>query len=293
MNTSFINWILVLFVSLSWGASFMFTRLAVDEIAPTYLVIARLFLASILLGPIFIRMKDLILMSKEIPSIIILGIINAALPFFLYAYSAQVLSAGTLSILNGTSPLFALIIAITLFKQNTTLLQILGLCLGFVGLLIFIGFNQLSFIFFPVSLCLIGAFCYAYSNNILFKLNHIRSAALASVTMISGFFFSLPLIFMETSEFSLNLSPQIIFAIFFLGLVSTGISFIAYVVLLQRSSPVQASSIIFLVPVTGIFWGAVFLGEAITRNVLIGAAFILVGIALTNLFKPKELSKDV
>ena len=293
MNTSFINWILVLFVSLSWGASFMFTRLAVDEIAPTYLVIARLFLASILLGPIFIRMKDLILMSKEIPSILILGMINAALPFFLYAYSAQDLSAGMLSILNGTSPLFALIIAITLFKQNTTLLQILGLCLGFVGLLIFIGFNQLSFIFFPVSLCLIGAFCYAYSNNILFKLNHIRSAALASVTMISGFFFSLPLIFMETSEFSLNLSPQIIFAIFFLGLVSTGISFIAYVVLLQRSSPVQASSIIFLVPVTGIFWGAVFLGEVITRNVLIGAAFILVGIALTNLFKPKELSKDV
>lgn len=293
MNTSFINWILVLFVSLSWGASFMFTRLAVDEIAPTYLVIARLFLASILLGPIFIRMKDLILMSKEIPSILILGMINAALPFFLYAYSAQDLSAGMLSILNGTSPLFALIIAITLFKQNTTLLQILGLCLGFVGLLIFIGFNQLSFIFFPVSLCLIGAFCYAYSNNILFKLNHIRSAALASITMISGFFFSLPLIFMETSEFSLNLSPQIIFAIFFLGLVSTGISFIAYVVLLQRSSPVQASSIIFLVPVTGIFWGAVFLGEVITRNVLIGAAFILVGIALTNLFKPKELSKDV
>ena len=293
MKATLVNWILVLFVSFSWGASFMFTRLAVDEIAPTYLVIARLFLASILLGPIFIRMKDLILMSREMPSILILGIINAALPFFLYAYSAQDLSAGMLSILNGTSPLFALIIAITLFKQNTTLLQILGLGLGFVGLLIFIGFNQLSFIFFPVSLCLIGAFCYAYSNNILFKLNHIRSAALASVTMISGFFFSLPLIFMETSEFSLNLSPQIIFAIFFLGLVSTGISFIAYVVLLQRSSPVQASSIIFLVPVTGIFWGAVFLGEAITRNVLMGAAFILFGIALTNLFKPKELSKDV
>tara|TARA_B100000989_G_scaffold122685_1_gene90677 strand:+ start:2237 stop:3118 length:882 start_codon:yes stop_codon:yes gene_type:complete len=293
MKATLVNWILVLFVSFSWGASFMFTRLAVDEIAPTYLVIARLFLASILLGPIFIRMKDLILMSREMPSILILGIINAALPFFLYAYSAQDLSAGMLSILNGTSPLFALIIAITLFKQNTTLLQILGLGLGFVGLLIFIGFNQLSFIFFPVSLCLIGAFCYAYSNNILFKLNHIRSAALASVTMISGFFFSLPLIFMETSEFSLNLSPQIIFAIFFLGLVSTGISFIAYVVLLQRSSPVQASSIIFLVPVTGIFWGAVFLGEAITRNVLMGAAFILVGIALTNLFKPKELFKDV
>lgn len=292
MNTSLVNWILVLFVSFSWGASFMFTRLAVDEIAPTYLVVARLFLASILLGPIFIRKKDLVLMSKEIPSILILGIINAALPFFLFAYAAQDLSAGMLSILNGTSPLFALIIAITWFRQNTTLMQIFGLGVGFIGLLVFIGIDQLTFIFYPVLLCLIGAFCYAYSNNILFKLNHIKSAALASVTMISGFFFSLPLIFLEPTNFSLDLSLKIIFAIFFLGLVSTGISFIAYVVLLQRSSPVQASSIIFLVPVTGIFWGAIFLGEVITTKVLLGAGFILSGIALANLFKPKVLSRD-
>ena len=123
----------------------MFTRLAVDEIAPTYLVVTRLFLASILLGPIFIRKKDLILMSKEIPSILILGIINAALPFFLFAYAAQDLSAGMLSILNGTSPLFALIIAITWFRQNTTLMQILGLGLGFLGLMVFIGTDPVSY----------------------------------------------------------------------------------------------------------------------------------------------------
>ena len=122
-----------------------------------------------------------------------------------------------LSILNGTSPLFALIIAITWFRQNTTLMQILGLGLGFIGLMVFIGTDQISFIFYPVLLCLIGAFCYAYSNNILFRLNHIKSAALASVTMISGFFFSLPLIFLEPTYFSMDLSLKIIFAIFFLG----------------------------------------------------------------------------
>ena len=96
MNSSLINWLLVLFVSFSWGASFMFTRLAVEEIAPTYLVVLRLFLASVLLGPIFIRMKDLALMKEQIPAILLLGIINAALPFFLYAYSAQELTAGCL-----------------------------------------------------------------------------------------------------------------------------------------------------------------------------------------------------
>ena len=62
-----------------------------------------------------------------------------------------------LSILNGTSPLFALIIAITWFRQNTTLMQILGLGLGFLGLMVFIGTDQISFIFYPVLLCLIGA----------------------------------------------------------------------------------------------------------------------------------------
>ena len=292
MKISILNWLLVLFVSFSWGASFMFTRLVVEEISPSHLVSIRLLLASLLLGPLFISREDLVKMSKVVPALMLLGIINAALPFFLFAWSAQELSAGMLSILNGTSPLFALIIAILLFKQNTTFLQVLGLIVGFVGLIIFIGLDEIRVVFFPVTLCLIGAFCYAYSNNILFKLNHIKSSALASATMMSGFIFSIPLFLSEPQSFSFNLSLKTYLATLFLGLVSTGISFIAYVVLLQRSSPVQASSIIFLVPITGIFWGAIFLNEAIDQKVILGSFCILIGIGLTNIFKPKKLLRD-
>ena len=241
MKTTIINWLLVLFVSFSGGASFMFTRLVVEEISPSHLVSIRLLLAALLLGPLFINKEEFLKMSKVIPSLILLGIINAALPFFLFAWSAQELTAGMLSILNGTSPLFALIIAILLFRQNTTFLQVIGLLAGFIGLLIFIGFDEIRVVFFPVTLCLIGAFCYAYSNNVLFKLNHINSSALASATMLSGFIFSIPLFLSEPQSFSFDLSLKTYFATLFLGLVSTGISFIAYVVLLQRSSPVQAS----------------------------------------------------
>ena len=292
MKTTIINWLLVLFVSLSWGASFMFTRLVVEEISPSHLVSIRLLLAALLLGPLFINKEEFLKMSKVIPSLILLGIINAALPFFLFAWSAQELTAGMLSILNGTSPLFALIIAILLFRQNTTFLQVIGLLAGFIGLLIFIGLDEIRVVFFPVTLCLIGAFCYAYSNNVLFKLNHINSSALASATMLSGFVFSIPLFLSEPQSFSFDLSLKIYLATLFLGLVSTGISFIAYVVLLQRSSPVQASSIIFLVPITGIFWGAIFLNENIDQKVILGSVCILVGIGLTNIFKPKKLLRD-
>ena len=292
MKTTIFNWLLVLFVSFSWGASFMFTRLVVEEISPSHLVSIRLFLATVLLGPLFISKEELLKMSKVIPSLILLGIINAALPFFLFAWSAQELTAGMLSILNGTSPLFALIIAIILFRQNTTFLQVIGLLAGFIGLLIFIGLDEIRVVFFPVTLCLIGAFCYAYSNNILFKLNHINSSALASATMASGFIFSIPLFLSEPQSFSFDLSLKTYLATFFLGLVSTGISFIAYVVLLQRSSPVQASSIIFLVPITGIFWGAIFLDENIDQKVILGSLCILIGIGLTNIFKPKKLLRD-
>ena len=292
MKTTIINWLLVLFVSLSWGASFMFTRLVVEEISPSHLVSIRLLLAALLLGPLFINKEELLKMFKVIPSLILLGIINAALPFFLFAWSAQELTAGMLSILNGTSPLFALIIAILLFRQNTTFLQVIGLLAGFIGLLIFIGLDEIRVVFFPVTLCLIGAFCYAYSNNVLFKLNHINSSALASATMLSGFIFSIPLFLYEPQSFSFDLSLKTYLATLFLGLVSTGISFIAYVVLLQRSSPVQASSIIFLVPITGIFWGAIFLNENIDQKVILGSLCILVGIGLTNIYKPKKLLRD-
>ncbi len=292
MKTTIINWLLVLFVSLSWGASFMFTRLVVEEISPSHLVSIRLLLAALLLGPLFINKEEFLKMSKVIPSLILLGIINAALPFFLFAWSAQELTAGMLSILNGTSPLFALIIAILLFRQNTTFLQVIGLLAGFIGLLIFIGLDEIRVVFFPVTLCLIGAFCYAYSNNVLFKLNHINSSALASATMLSGFVFSIPFFLPEPQSFSFDLSLKTYLATLFLGLVSTGISFIAYVVLLQRSSPVQASSIIFLVPITGIFWGAIFLNENIDQKVILGSLCILVGIGLTNIFKPKKLLRD-
>lgn len=270
----------------------MFTRLVVEEISPSHLVSLRLLLASLLLAPLFITIKDLQQMSKVIPSLILLGVINAALPFFLFAWSAQELTAGMLSILNGTSPLFALIIAIMFFKQNTTLLQVIGLLVGFAGLLIFIGLDEIRVLFFPVTLCLCGAFCYAYSNNVLFKLSHIKSSALASATMVSGFIFSIPLFLSEPQAFSFDLSLKTYLAVFFLGLVSTGISFIAYVALLQRSSPVQASSIIFLVPITGIFWGVIFLNENIDQKIIIGSMLILLGIGLTNFFKPRKLLKE-
>ena len=292
MKTTLINWLLVIFVSFSWGASFMFTRLVVEEISPSHLVSLRLLLASLLLAPLFITIEDLQQMSKVIPSLILLGVINAALPFFLFAWSAQELTAGMLSILNGTSPLFALIIAIMFFQQNTTLLQVVGLLVGFAGLLIFIGLDEIRVLFFPVTLCLCGAFCYAYSNNILFKLSHIKPSALASATMVSGFIFSIPLFLSEPQVFSFDLSLKTYLAVFFLGLVSTGISFIAYVALLQRSSPVQASSIIFLVPITGIFWGVIFLNENIDQKIIIGSMLILLGIGLTNFFKPRKLLKE-
>ena len=66
----------------------MFTRLVVEEISPSHLVSIRLLLASLLLGPLFINREDLVQMSKVVPALMLLGIINAALPFFLFAWSA-------------------------------------------------------------------------------------------------------------------------------------------------------------------------------------------------------------
>ena len=94
----------------------MFTRIVVEEMSPSHLVSIRLLLAALLLGPLFISKEELLKMTKVIPYMMLLGVINAALPFFLFSWSAQELTAGMLSILNGT-PLQLLQTKQILFKE--------------------------------------------------------------------------------------------------------------------------------------------------------------------------------
>ena len=247
MNNFFINIVLIVAIGLTWGASFMFTKIASPVVGPVDLVISRLIIAAVFLAPIFLRKRYFKDFKNHIKPLIIFGIFNASLPFFLFAYAALEVNAGTLSVMNATSPLFAFVISILWLRFAFSWIQLIGLMIGFTGLIVFVGYESFQFSWVPIICCLIAAFMYGACSNYLYKLSDIDPAYLATMTLIVG----------------------------------------TFVILIRRMGPVGASSVLFVVPVAGMVWANIFLNESITISMLSGCFLILLGVGMTNFYGPK------
>ena len=126
-RNSVIDWSLILAIGVAWGASFLFIKVAAPEVGPITLVFSRLLIASLILTPIFVRFDNLKNLKKDFLPLILLACINASIPFYLFSQAALNLNAGTMSVLNGTTPLFSFIIATVWLKLNTNLVQLMGI----------------------------------------------------------------------------------------------------------------------------------------------------------------------
>lgn len=189
-----------------------------------------------------------------------------------------------MSVINGTTPLFAFIIASLWLRLGSNWIQLLGISIGMVGLLIFVGYESLEFSLFALVLCLLASFFYAFSSNFIFKTKEIDATYLASMTLLVATFLVFPFTFLESG---LNLShpSEVLISVFLLGFMCTGLAYMGYVVLIKRIGPVKASTVVLIVPVSGMLWANIFLDEVITPTMLMGCLLIITGVGLVNFFK--------
>ena len=151
-KSSIIDWSLIVGIGIAWGASFMFIKVAAPAVGPITLVFYRLALASLLLAPIFIRKRHLKNIKDDWPSILFLSFFNASVPFYLFSKAALDLNAGTMSVLNGTTPLFSFVISILWLRLSSNWIQFAGILIGIAGLIIFVGYESLEFAILPYNL---------------------------------------------------------------------------------------------------------------------------------------------
>ena len=288
-KSSLVDWFLILAIGAAWGASFLFIKVAAPVVGPITLVATRLFIASLLLVPIFVRFEQLRNFKYHFFPLVFLGIFNASVPFLLFSYSALSINAGTMSVLNGTTPLFAFIISIVWLKLSFNWTQLIGISIGILGLIIFVGFESLQFSTFPLFLCLLAAFLYAFCSNYIYKLEHLEPTYIACMTLLIGTIIFSPLTILEGRS-SFNFSPEVLWSVFLLGFLCTGLAYIGFVILLRRIGPVGASTVLLIVPLTGMLWAYIFLDEKITLTMLLGCFLILGGVGLTNLKKKEEVT---
>jgi len=283
-RTALIDWFLILAIGIAWGASFLFIKVAAPAVGPISLVFYRLFIASIILVPFFIRKEHIKNLKADWKPILFLAFFNAALPFYLFSYAAFDLNAGMMSVLNGTTPLFSFIISLVWLKLGANWMQLLGIAIGIFGLFIFIGYESLEFVFIPILFCLIASFLYAFCSNFIYKIKDIDSTYLATITLFVATFMVFPFIFLEEG-IDLNHSSNVLLSIGLLGFMCTGLAYMGFVTLIKRTGPVRASTVVLIVPLSGMLWANIFLNEAITTTMWIGCFLIIMGVGLVNFFK--------
>ena len=283
-KSTVIDWSLILAIGIAWGSSFMFIKVSAPAVGPITLVFYRLFIASLIIAPIFIKKEYLKNIKEDFSPILFLSFFNAAIPFYLFSNAALELNAGTMSVLNGTTPLFAFIIATLWLKLSSNWIQLLGISVGMVGLFVFVGYESIEFSLFAIILSLLASFLYGFSSNFIFKTKEIEPTYLASITLLIATIITFPFIFFENGV-NLNQPKEVLLSVGLLGSLCTGMAYMGYVILIKRVGPIKASTVVLIVPVTGMLWANIFLDEIITLTMISGCVLILIGVGLVNFFK--------
>jgi drug/metabolite transporter (DMT)-like permease len=275
------DWILLTALAAIWGSAFMFIKISAVDFGPILLVTLRLLIAGLVFMPFLLRKKKRSLFKSYLPAILIIAIVSNAIPFTMFAYASLGATSNMLGILNGTTAFLTTVIAYFWLKESVSLKQIVGLLLGFIGVLILVNPSNGSTTFIASMCAMIGSLCYAFNATYLQKY-HSNSDKIVLIgwSMLFGGFFMIPLASFNLPDAMPDTNS--ILALFWLAVISTGVGYLAYVRLIDRIGAVKTVTLTYLLPVFSIIWGAIFLQEKITSIIFGGFIFVMMGMYFAN-----------
>ncbi|WP_430509517.1 DMT family transporter [Gottfriedia solisilvae] len=267
-----------------WGASFLFIRIAAPIFGPILTIEGRVSIAALALVLYLVITRNSLGFRKRWKQYIIIGALNAAIPFTLIATSALYLTASMSSILNSLTPLFTAIIVWGWLNESLSIRKWFGILVGVIGVVLLVGWSTIPFtkeIIIAIGLAVLSTISYGfagvYAKKTFVDVAPISLAAgqqiAASILLIPFTIFNLP---NTTSNFSLI--P--ILAVLALALFCTAIAYLLYFYLIENVGPTKTLSVTFLIPVFGMIWGVLILNEKITMGMLVGFIVILVSVFL-------------
>jgi drug/metabolite transporter (DMT)-like permease len=280
------EWLMLIFLSVLWGMSFFFSKIALAELSPLTITFARYGLAAVTLLPIiYFRGLRLPLNWAAWQIFIIMGVLNNAIPQTLIITSQQYISSGLASILNATTPLFAVIVAhIFTGDEKITWNKLLGVIIGFCGVAVLIGFQTLDLkdtSLFAIILGLMAALSYAFSGVYGRRIKALNLAGLtvaAGQTTASTLIMAVVILFFGNKIAFSPLAFSTWGALLGLGVLSTALAYIYFFRILNAAGATNIMLVTFLIPLSAIFLGVMLLGETIEPRHIIGMALIGFGL---------------
>ncbi|MEO0802492.1 MAG: DMT family transporter [Cyanobacteria bacterium J06642_2] len=274
----------LLLLAAVWGGSFLFMRIAAPVLGPIWLIEFRVLLAGLVLLPLLAQMSLLRELRQNFISLLVVGCLNSALPFSLLAYASVSLPAGFTSILNATAPLFGTIIAGIWLKETFTLTRSIGFILGFIGVVVLVGWKTVDATptsFLPVLAGLSAALMYAIAAPYIKQ----NLAGVPSLVVTTGSQLGAACLLLPALPFTVPQqipSVAVVISVITLALLCTAFAYILYFRLIHAVGATKALTVTYLVPFFAILWGAIVLKEAITTSISLGCCLVLLGTAIAN-----------
>ncbi|MBN3803140.1 DMT family transporter [Paraburkholderia sp. Ac-20336] len=286
------NLLQLMILAALWGASFLFIRIGVNDfgVAPLMALrvgIGAIFLTIVLLARRPLQQSATLLRTRALP-LLVVGILNSAAPFCLFAYAELTLSAGVTSVINASTPLWGALVGFLWLRDRLSTLRTLGLAVGFLGVLMLV-WDQIvapdgppatpATVALAAAAALGATLLYGIAANYTKRyLTGVDALTVAAGTMLGATIVLLPLAVIDWPAAPISLRAW--GAVIGLGVACTGIAYMMFFHLVAIIGPARTITVTFVIPVFGILWGALFLGEAVSPGMLEGCAVILLGTAL-------------
>jgi drug/metabolite transporter (DMT)-like permease len=284
------QWSAFALLGLIWGSSFLWIKIAVQEAGPFTVVAFRLLFGLIGLSVVMVLQKQSLPRQPRILlAYLFMGVFNTALPFTLITWGEIHIDSSLASILNGTVPLFTIVIAhFLLYDEKITLPRLAGLLVGFLGIFVLVSRDfdpgRLSGSLWGQAAVIAASISYA--TAITFSRRHLRNQppvvqsfmvlliADALMWMVTPFV-ERPMVLPATAMGWL--------AIVWLGLLGSCTAYLLFFYLINSWGPTRASLVTYVFPVVGLVLGILFLREPVDWRLLAGSALIVGGIAVVNM----------
>lgn len=267
-----------------WGGSFLFIRVAAPALGPLPLAAGRVAIAALALWCVALARRQRHALRPYAGRLLVLGALNAAVPFALIGAAELRLTASLAAMLNATVPLWATLFAARWLGERVTPRRGASLVLGVAGVAVLVGWSPLALTvptWLAIAAMLVATACYAaagiYAKR---RLAGVSSSTLALGQQLGALaWIVLPALWQAPRA---EPTPAALGALLALALLSTTVAYVLYFHLIATIGPTRTTTVTYLIPVFGTAWGALFLGERVTPGSVAGLAIILASVLLMN-----------
>jgi drug/metabolite transporter (DMT)-like permease len=277
------NYLLLAAISLIWGASFLFIKIAVRDLDPSTLILGRLGLAALTLAaiaPFAVGTRETLgQLRANIRWLTVVALVNTAIPFWLLSWGETKIDSGLASILQAAVPIFNALIAFVAFREfRVTGMKLVGVVVGFVGVALLVGAQPEGKVL--GALAVVGmAFCYGLGG--LLAGRHLSGVAPLVVSLAStAIATALAAPLGVAQAVGDTIGWQAIASVVVLGVVGTALAYLIFFALIRSAGAAFTSLCTYLIPPIALAYGAIFLDERFGASAFLALAIILLGVAL-------------